>query len=362
MNLLVYLAIILACAAVWYLTRIFELSAELRGVKQYEVGYKDNKLNGRLMLLFLIAFFGFCIWQYVKYEDKLLPVSASEEGVELDWLLNFNFIIIIIVFFITNFVLFYFAYKYAGSSADRKATFYPENHKLELVWTVVPGIVLAVIIFFGLKTWTSITRDPEGEKFMSVELYGQQFQWTARYSGDDNMLGETDYKLVGGTNALGVDSMDQNSWDDFLVSDTIHLPLGERVKFVLRSQDVIHSAFLPHFRQQMNCVPGMKTMLHFVPSISTDSMRIITHNPAFDYILLCNKICGASHYNMQRVVVIESKEAFKKWFDKKKAGVIFASKKVVMPEKEMPAPAPMDAKKDTMKDKGGAKKDTAKGK
>src|SRR6266516_2336687 len=122
MELLIYLAIILVCAAVWYLTRIFELSHELRGVKQYEVQHKDNKLNGRLMLTFLIAFFAFCIWQYFKYQDKLLPVSASEEGVELDWLLNFNFVIIIFVFFVTNFVLFYFAYKYSHSP-DRKATF-----------------------------------------------------------------------------------------------------------------------------------------------------------------------------------------------------------------------------------------------
>ncbi|HEY6162158.1 MAG TPA: cytochrome c oxidase subunit II [Bacteroidia bacterium] len=332
MNLLIYLAIILVCTAVWYITRIFELSSEMRGDKQYEVKPKDNKMNGLLMLLFMFSFFAFCIWQFMKYKDKLLPVAASKEGAELDWLLNFNFIIIITVFFITNAVLFYFAFKYAGSP-ERKATYYPENHRLELAWTVIPGCVLAVIIFLGLKTWNKITREPaEGEKFMVVELYAQQFQWTARYSGDDNMLGESNYKLLGGTNALGIDSLDKNSWDDFIVSDTIHIPVGQRVKFVFRSQDVIHSAYFPHFRQQMNCVPGMHTMLHFVPTITTDSMRMITHNPDFNYILLCNKICGASHYNMQKPIVVESEADFKKWYEKKKTAVIFPSKMKNMAE------------------------------
>lgn len=328
MNLLVYFAIILVCAAVWYITRIFELAAEMRGVKQYEVNDKDNKLNGRLMLWFMIAFFAFCFWQYFKYKDKFLPVAASEEGVELDWLLDFNFIIVIVVFLITNFVLFYFAYKYAGKKGN-VATYYPENHRLELAWTVIPGCVLAVIIFLGLKSWTKITREPDAsEKYSLIELYGQQFNWTARYSGDDNTLGETNYKLVGGSNALGVDSLSKDAWDDFIVADTIHIQVGLRVKFVLRSQDVIHSAFFPHFRQQMNCVPGMKTMLHFVPTITTDSMRLITHNPDFNYILLCNKICGASHYNMQKVIIVDNAAHYKAWYEKKKLAVIFSGKSV----------------------------------
>lgn len=331
MNLLVYCAIILVCIAVWYLTRIFELSSELRGVKQYVVREKDNKLNARLMLWFMIAFFAFCIWQYIKYKDKLLPVAASEEGVELDTLLDFNFVIIIIVFFLTNFALFYFAWKYAHSP-DRKATFYPDNHKLELAWTVIPGIALAFIIFFGLKTWNKITRDPAGEQYMLVELYPKQFDWTARYAGDDNKLGESNYKLVGDANPLGIDSTSQDSWDDFIVRDTLHLIKGVRVKFEFRSRDVIHSAYLPHFRQQMNCVPGMKTMLHFVPTITTDSMRMITHNPDFNYILLCNKICGASHYNMQMPIVVETKAQYDAWYNKKKTEVVFASKRPVVKE------------------------------
>ena len=347
MSFLILIAIVLFCIAAGQIMKIFELSSAMRGEKQYVITDKDNRLNGRLMLWFLIAFFAFCIWQYVKYKDKLLPVAASEEGVELDWLLDFNFIIIILVFFVTNACLFWFAYKYHGRTGQ-KATYYPENHKLELLWTVVPGIVLAVIIFFGLKTWNSITREPDGEEYMLIELYPKQFDWTARYSGDDNTLGFANYKFITANNPLGVDSMDEKSFDDFLVNPggELHLPKGKRVKFVFRSRDVIHSAYFPHFRQQMNCVPGMTTQLHFVPTITTDSMRMITNDPAFDYVLLCNKICGASHYNMQLKIVIDEPGKFNDWYKENKTKTAIAGKaKQEKKEEEKPEVVQVDSTK-----------------
>jgi cytochrome c oxidase subunit 2 len=78
----------------------------------------------------------------------------------------------------------------------------------------------------------------------------------------------------------------------------------------MRSQDVLHSAYFPHFRAQMNCVPGMETWFHFKPTITTAEMRKITNNPKFDYMLICNKICGASHYNMGMKIVVGTKKEY----------------------------------------------------
>ena len=64
----------------------------------------------------------------------------------------------------------------------------------------------------------------------------------------------------------------------------------------------------------MNAVPGMETQFHFIPNITTDSMKSITGNDKFSYILLCNKICGVAHYNMRMNVVVTSKEDFMKWY------------------------------------------------
>jgi cytochrome c oxidase subunit 2 len=182
------------------------------------------------------------------------------------------------------------------------------------------------------------------EKPIVIEIYAQQFKWTARYSGEDNVLGKANVRLIEGVNALGVDLADKNAQDD-IVTDELHLPKGKRVIFKIRSQDVLHSMYMPHFRAQMNCVPGMVTQFSFIPSVTTSEMR---ENPdmvekvaninkireeksvelvaegktaldpyTFDYLLLCNKICGASHYNMQMKIVVDTPEDYKKWLSSK---------------------------------------------
>lgn len=342
---LIFIALVLGVIAVAQIVRIFELSTELKGgTPNWVITDRDNRTNANLFLLFLIAFFAFCIWQFVAYKDKLLPVAASEEGVELDWLMNFNFLIITIVFVICNFLLFYFAWKYR-KAPGRKALFYPENHRLELLWTLIPGVAMAIIIVLGLRSWNKIQRDPvaAGEDYILIELVSEQFKWSARYAGDDNKLGKSNFRLISDKNALGVDASDAASDDDFIVYNEIHIPKGKRVVFALRSKDVLHSAFFPHFRQQMNTVPGLHTQLHFMPTITTDSMRLITGNPEYNYILLCNKICGSSHFNMKMDIFVDEPGDFQKWYDAKKAGVVFKKEEAPAPVKEtVPVAPPAD--------------------
>jgi cytochrome c oxidase subunit 2 len=76
-------------------------------------------------------------------------------------------------------------------------------------------------------------------------------------------LGKANVRYIEGTNTLGVDLSDPNAQDDFSVPE-LHLPKGRRVIFKIRSQDVLHSAYMPHFRAQMNCVPGMVTQFSFI--------------------------------------------------------------------------------------------------
>ena len=274
------------------------------------------------------------IWNLKTYAPILLPESASEHGVGLDWLFNFNWVIIFFVFTITQILLFYFSYKYYGRKGNI-ATYFPHSNKLEMIWTVIPAIVLAVIIIFGLKAWNKITA-PASKDAIVMQLYGKQFDWTARYAGKDNELGASNYKLITDENPLGMDSTDSKGFDDIIVKNEFHIPINKETEFKLNSREVIHSAFLPHFRAQMNCVPGMTTMLHFTPIITTSEMRkkpyVINlmaginalrekrgEKPEeFNYILLCNKICGNSHYNMQMTVVVESEEDYIKWLNSKK--------------------------------------------
>ena len=105
-----------------------------------------------------------------------------------------------------------------------------------------------------------------------IEVYAKQFQWEARYAGNDNLLGVGHVRYIKGINTMGVDMTDKNSLDDIPVRE-LHLPKGRKVIFKFRSQDVLHSAYMPHFRAQMNCVPGMVTEFAFTPKLTTEEMR-----------------------------------------------------------------------------------------
>jgi cytochrome c oxidase subunit 2 len=180
----------------------------------------------------------------------------------------------------------------------------------------------------------------EDEDTIVIELYAQQFNWKARYSGEDNVLGKANVRFIEGVNAVGVDLADPYSQDDILVTE-LHIPKGKKIHFKMRSQDVLHSAYMPHFRAQMNCVPGMVTEFAFEPVYTTAEYRELPYmvekvaninairtkksiglvakgeaslDPyAFDYLLLCNKICGASHYNMQMKIIVDTPEDYKAW-------------------------------------------------
>jgi cytochrome c oxidase subunit 2 len=309
-KLLILIVVLLAVLTVWRIIRVLELVRELRGEEEY-MNDQDSKRNGIYFIIFLIVGLVGMLYFTLDAKKYLLPVAASEHGLLTDNYLNLNFALIIVVFVITQILLFWFAYKYRHRKGQ-KAYFYPDNHKLELIWTAVPAVVLMGLIVYGLKLWTDIT-GPAPQEAMVIEIYGKQFDWTARYAGEDNQLGASNYKLVTDENPLGVDQNDPASKDDKITRD-LYLPVNTPVLLKIHSRDIIHSVYLPHLRAQMNAVPGMTTQFHFVPNITTDSMKTITGNDKFQYILLCNKICGVAHYNMRMNVVVSKSDDFKAWY------------------------------------------------
>jgi cytochrome c oxidase subunit II len=326
-NLLTLIVILLAALTIWRLIRVMELVRDLRGEDEQHISDSDNLFNGRMAVLFMIVMFIGMVVFTIDAKKYLLPVSASKHGVLTDWYLNFNFALISVVFFITQFLLFWYLYKYKHKT-NEKAFYYPVNHKLEFIWTIIPSIVLMGLIVYGLKLWIDIT-SPAPPEAMVIELYGKQFDWTARYSGENNKLAAANFKLITDNNPLGVDSLDAAGKDDKIARE-LHIPVNSKIVFKLHSRDIIHSAYMPHLRAQMNVVPGMTTEIFLEPTITTDSMRKITNNPKFDYILLCNKICGVAHYNMRMKLVIEDAPSFRKWY--KAQEYVFARPAVNAPQ------------------------------
>jgi len=345
-GLLTILILLGITIAIWQMVKIFDLAQVNKDLSQV-ANDGDNKVQGYLMLAFLGFIYGITIVSFALWGDlPLTSNSASEHGPEIDRLMIISMVVIFIVQTITQFLLHYFAFKYKGEKG-RKALFYADNDKLEFIWTVIPVIVLAGLIMYGLFTWTDIMTINEDEDPIVVELYAQQFNWKARYAGEDNVLGKANVRLINLDNAniLGLDESDPNAQDDIITTE-LHLPVGVPVLFKMRSQDVLHSAYMPHFRAQMNCVPGMITQFAFTPTVTTEEMRLnpdiyekvrninkIRVNKSkelqakgeeplesyeFDYLLLCNKICGKSHYNMQMKIIVESEEDYKAWLQEQK--------------------------------------------
>ena len=414
-KFLIFIVVVLGVLALIQLVKVYEITSKVTGNKSQEnITPGENLSQASLFLVFMVALFGGTIYLMLEYGNGGLGTAATEHGVMIDDLLVFNWWIILPVFFMMNAMLFIFPFLYRRDP-ERKSVYLVHNNKLELIWTVVPAIVLAAVIIYGLRTWNFIM-NPEDEGTV-IELYAKQFDWTARYSGEDNKLGKSNFKLVTGTNPLGVittegiaesfetinkeidrlDSVllansvekyidnqkttdyllpdgkvaemsekierlkrqkyriksgleagriaatdDAMAADDVVVKGEMHLIVGKTYTFYFRSQDVLHCAWFPHFRAQMNCVPGMTTSFTIKPTITTKDMRLdefvidhykninTIHNERkrligeeeeeveFDYVLMCNKICGASHSNMQMKVVVETEAEYKNWIESQK--------------------------------------------
>lgn len=373
-NILFIAVTLLTVISVVRLLNITNLMDQVRGKQPYEITEGENNWNA-LMSLFMIVFGWFIYFYfYVVYIQGglVLPHAASVHGLEIDKLERVSFIIISIAYLIVQPVLWYFMFKYRFRK-DRKAFHYAHNNKLELIWTIVPAIIFCGLIFYGLVIWNDTLEVEYGDEKVTVELYARQFDWTARYAGDDKMLGEANYCMISDNNSLGLitaetidsqlvklqgkkqelekelasfpnpeksEELDKaysrlnhqikmvsdlkrknektpflKSYDDVVVNPggEIHIPVGRPIELKMRSQDVIHSAYLPHFRVHMYCVPGMTTTFPFIPNITSDEMKSKLNNKQFDFLLYCNNICGSAHFNMQMKIVVETEEQYNKW-------------------------------------------------
>ncbi len=376
MELLVLITVLIVIVAVAKVMRSHELSAKMANDEEY-VSLSEIKTQGFLYALFGVLLFGTLLAQMVGWGEFILPVSAAEHGDKIDDLFWVTMYLILFVFFVTHTFLFAFIFKYYEKK-DQKALWFPHNNKLEMAWTVIPAIVLLSLVFYGLATWDDVINPEEDKNTVEVELVGEQFKWTAHYSGKDNQLGKVNFSTITGSNSLGIvteatldsalvgtiasiaqlegqvkvlDSLVEkaewsgkleelaeaesqlSAWkanerrlkkliaekanysvaeDDIIIRDTLFLCKGRNHHFSFRSKDVLHGAYFPHFRAQMNCVPGITTEFTFKPRYTAEEMKIEAAKEGktfYSYELVCNKICGASHYKMRfPIVVLEQKD------------------------------------------------------
>jgi cytochrome c oxidase subunit 2 len=311
--LLMFFLLCIFIAIIGKILKVYEISHEMQGHKSK---FDTRRINGVLLGIALFAGIYGVYWSYAVQGPMSIHESASVHGLDIDFMFKITLILTTIVFILTHIALFGFSFKYRGSE-NRKAYFYPHNNSLERIWTIIPAIVLTVLVLLGFFTWRGITNVSleDQKKAINIEVTGEQFKWSLRYAGADNQIGTRNYKLTTPTNGLGIDFKDQKSWDDKLVSEIV-IPVNKPVRITINSKDVLHSYYMPDFRVQMNAVPGMPTYFQFTPRLTTEQVRIERNNPEYDYVLLCAKICGAGHYNMQAKVRVVSEAEYATWIAK----------------------------------------------
>ncbi|MFM8361169.1 MAG: cytochrome c oxidase subunit II [Haliscomenobacter sp.] len=331
--LLILLSVVLITVIAIQIGKVSELATKIRG--EEEMQDIINRRQAGYMILFMVVFLAGVVISGAYYKNWMLGfgphASASEHGGQLDMLFKWTLVVTGIVFVATQIMLFYFAFKYRARRGET-AAFISHNDRLEVIWTIIPAIVMTFLVVSGLDAWNTVMADlTDEEDYMEIEATGFQFGWNLRYPGADGLLGEKNFKLISGTNPLGQNWKDEKNLDDFHPGEIV-LPKGKKIRVRITAQDVLHNFYLPHFRVKMDAVPGMPTYFVFTPMKTTDEYRQELSNypeynvPAdpkdpetkmlwevFDYELACAELCGRGHYSMRRLVRIVEQDEFDAW-------------------------------------------------
>lgn len=338
-GLIIFLIFLLLGVIIVQIGRVSELASKIRG--EEEVEQQSTNHQAKMLMLFLVLFLVLGLGSAYYYKDVMLGygplAAASDHGEDIDSLFNWTLFFTGIVFVITQILLFWFSYKYR-TMPGRKAMFQPHNNTLEIIWTVVPAVVMTFLVVNGLVVWNEIMAEPSGE-YLEIEATGYQFAWDIRYPGADNKLATKNFRLIDpATNPLGIDWSDDKSIDDVILTgaDKIVLPVDTTVRVRITSKDVLHNFYLPHFRVKMDAIPGLPTFFVFRPITTTKEFRKNLKNypewrtpydpedpeskerwEMFDYELACAELCGKSHYAMRRIVEIVTREEYNEWMAEK---------------------------------------------
>jgi cytochrome c oxidase subunit 2 len=217
----------------------------------------------------------------------------------IDFTVDVTFWVCGIVFVAVNLFTAYCIWKFRAR-AGNTAHYEPESTKLEVILTVFTTVGVAAMLTPGLFVWADFVQVPEDAT--DVEVVGKQWHWSFRLPGRDNELGASDVRHMSVDNPLGVDPADPAGQDDIVIAGPImHIPVGQPVRTLLRSADVLHNFTVPQFRVKMDLVPGLVTYQWFTPTVPGT------------YEILCEELCGTGHFAMRGKVVVDEPAAYQAW-------------------------------------------------
>ena len=213
---------------------------------------------------------------------RWLPENISLEGLEIDYLFYVSYYLTAVTFVLVAAAMVAFLILYRSRPGVR-AKYTHGNTTLEIIWTVVPAVILLVFIFMSQASWARLKLNPPANPDLRVEVTGKQFNWIVRYPGPDGKFGTP---------------------DDVTLDNQLNVPVNKQVLITLKGEDVIHSFFIPQARMKQDVVPGREIPLWF------------TLTKPGKYEIPCAELCGFGHSGMKGEVVVHTPESYQAWVEK----------------------------------------------
>ena len=210
--------------------------------------------------------------------NGLMPIQASEQAIDIDWMWNMEVIAISFLFALIVAPMLYSFIVFRRRKGDTTDAEHVEgNTTLEIVWSIIPLFLVVIYAYLGAVNLADTLRaDPNATV---VKVTGVQWSWSFEYPPIDGVT---------------------------VISDELHVPVGKQVLLQMTSKDVIHSFWVPEFRVKQDVVPGRITELHITPTREGN------------YMVRCAELCGTSHYDMEKPVFVSSQGEFDAWMQEQK--------------------------------------------
>jgi len=208
-----------------------------------------------------------------------MPPRASSIAYEVDWLFYFILIIAVFFFLLIVVLMVIFTLRYRAQEGAGPVGGQNHNTALEITWSVIPVILVAIIFYLGFKSFITMTVAPSNS--YEILVTAQKWKWLFTYPNG-------------------------------YTSDDLHVPLEVPVELVMSSEDVIHSFYVPAFRVKRDVVPGRYNKLWFRATQKGQ------------FIIFCAEYCGTGHSDMMSLVVVHDPKEFASWLED--AAATFARK------------------------------------
>lgn len=212
----------------------------------------------------------------INVHAATLPVAATDVADSWDGI--YWFLVWVSVFFFVGIfaAMIIFVVKYR-KEVHKKAKYIEGHTGLEIIWTVIPSVLLFVMFGWGWVVYKDMIKAPSDS--YEIHVIGKQWLWQFMYKNGSSSIGD------------------------------LYVPVNKPVKLVMSSEDVLHSFFIPNFRVKSDVVPGMYTYVWFeakVPGI---------------HQIFCTEYCGTSHSGMLGRVIVLKDDQWKDWLSGKKIDV-----------------------------------------